>query len=292
MGTHHVTRHADEGNGQVAERNAVLVPHGHAGEQVVDVEPVRVAGREGTDQRGGSLLLLPVLRELARQGPALPAAVHREFHCDAVYGLPSRGDAGDGEGDGEQVGGVGLLGGVGDELRGDAVGQHHAPVLAPEQAFQVICLVSHRIDAADQAADTRSAHEVDRHADLFDVLQRTHLGRAFRPAAGEHEAHRGAFLRRAHLVQPAADLPDRRGVAPRVDAVRGKAVGEVLRGHRKGGQQGEGYCECCPASIPQAARMSSPLEERMVHRIWWLFRRSRKASIAWSEAHLYGKSGI
>lgn len=90
----------------------------------------------------------------------------------------------------------------------------------------------------------------------------------------------------AHGVQTLPDLPEEDGVALRIDAFDGQSVREVLGRKGSGGeQQRGGYCECCPASIPQAARMSSPREERMVHRIWCLFSRSRNASIAMSDAH-------
>ena len=85
---------------------------------------------------------------------------------------------------------------------------------------------------------------------------------------------------------------DCNGITGGIKAVDGKAVGMFRSpcllglGPQGGRKQEGGYCcECAPASIPQAASMSSPLEALIVHTIPWLFNRFLNSSIRISGAH-------
>ena len=226
--TDHVARHADVRQRQLREGNAVLVAHGHAGQQVVDVEAVGVAGGQRTGKRGHAGASAVAARPLP---DLIPHAV-----AQAVWNLvlPVLRVV---EREANQVGGIVDLRRVGNEFRRHAVGQHDAPVLAAEEFLEVRGAVAQGVEAAHEAADARSADEVDGDAEFLDILQRTHLGGSLRAASGQHDTHCRALLRPAHLVEPLADLADHDRVGTRVHAVRGQAVGVGLRRQGSGQQQ-------------------------------------------------------
>ena len=213
----HVARHADVRHRQPREGNTVLEAHGHAGQQIVDIEAVRVSRREGIDQAGR-----PGARRAAIFDLAADAIAEAVFH---LIRLPGRVV----EREGKQVGRARHLDRIGNEFRRHAVGQHHAPVLAEEEFFQIRGAVAHGIEAAHQAADAGAADEVDGDAEFLDIFERAHLGGSLRAAAGEHHAHDGALLRIAYAVELLADLADHDGVRTRIHAVRRQAVGVGLR---------------------------------------------------------------
>ena len=239
-----------------------MIAHGQAGEQIVDVEAVGVSGGQG---RG----------EPAHAGPGLEVGVVRaqvqvladvvEGHADQIF-LPV------------------YLGGVGYVSRLYPVRQGHSPVPGAEEDVYVVRIVAQGIKAAYQAAYAGAADHIYRHPYFFQVLQHAHLRRALGASSGQDERHRGTVLRPSDAVQMLPELLYVARVSGRIHAVRRQAVRILLRDGRRRKQQGYRE-ERCPASIPQAARMSSPLEERIVHVIPLLLSLSRKASIACAEAH-------
>ena len=88
----------------------------------------------------------------------------------------------------------------------DPVAHRPAPVHVPHQGIQEIRRVSHRIDAADEAADTRSYDHVHRKLVLLQVLERSHRRSALGTAAAEDEGEGGPAL--ADLRHPGLHFAD------------------------------------------------------------------------------------
>ena len=118
------------------------------------------------------------------------------------------------------------------------------------------------------------------------------MGGSLGASAAEHQGHGGPVLIDMDGIHTLAHPGDCNGITGGIKAVDGKAVGMFRspcllglgpQGRRK--QEGGYCCECAPASIPQAASMSSPLEALIVHTIPWLFNRFLNSSIRISGAH-------
>lgn len=114
---------------------------------------------------------------------------------------------------------------------------------------------------------------------LLEIFEDANVCGAFGSAAAQHQTDRGTVLLGMDPVHVGPHLRNGGGIGLGVGAVDGKAIGVCLGcGRQPESQDGCGY-ECCPASIPQAASISSPLEALIVHTIPCLLSLSLNSSI-------------
>ena len=227
----HVCGHADERHREVGERKAVLPSYGQARQQIVDIETVCEAGRERTQES------LPPVSGL--------------FRHSAVEHL-----AGGVEGNGDHIARIVHLHRVGDVDGVHIVGEHHVPVLAAEELFELAASVADGVHASEHSAYARAADEVHRQSDFLEIFQRADLCGPLRAASRQHEADGRPAFAAAYVIHAGAHLAEECRIGSRSHAVHGQSVGIFLGGGSEGAQQHHSRCECRPASIPQAAMMS------------------------------------
>ena len=184
----------------------------------------------------------------------------------------------------EQILGIVHLRGVRDVFLVHGIREETVPVLVLEKFSKLGGIVTHGIQTSQQTTYARAAHQVHRYAQLLQVHQRPDLGSTLRAASGEHQTHCGTLFPLTHLVHLSTYLGQEDAVKVRSGAVHRQTVGVCLGTHPRGTGDKNCYdCECCPASIPQAASISSPLDERMVHIMPLLLSLSRNSSIFFSD---------
>ena len=155
-----------------------------------------------------------------------------------------------------------------------------------DEVFQVLGIVTQGVQRAQQAADTGSHHHVHRKVILFQVLEDAHGSGTLGTAAGKDQRHRRTRL--PDLGHPVANLTHSLGILG-IQA-EGRVHLFLLRksNNRKEEQEdGNQFLHdslCLPANKPQAAKISSPRDARMVAVRPPAFNLSRKASITGSGA--------
>ena len=196
-----VRRHAGKRDRQAEEIRRIGIARCEAGDQVLDVLAEDIAGREAAHQafQGHTVSITVVGSEmqLAVRGIGV-ADVFLELVLEVLDTVEER------EGQGELF--LVPPAAVRDILPVDPVAHRAVPVDVPHQRVEEIRGVAHRIDAADEAADTRSYDHVHRKLVLLQVLERPHRRSALGTAAAEDEGEGGPAL--ADLRHPGLHFAD------------------------------------------------------------------------------------
>ena len=205
--------YAAVGDGQVAEVHRVLVAHREAVDGVVDIVAVDVAvGEVGYEVGGVNLSHLG-------GGEGIGGLVG--LAGDIVFALPAFPFlALVAEGGADEVGLVVFAPHVRHLVDGHLVAEHHAPVGGCEDGVDFFAGVAHGHQSAYQTAHAGAEHHVDGNAQLFDILEGTHMGCPLGTSAGQHKGHSGTVASDGvHLVLHAGDCG---GIGCGVDTGRGK----------------------------------------------------------------------
>ena len=251
---HEVRGDAEERYGKLGEGDGIAIAHREAGKGVLHVDTAHPPCRKTCPQA----TLGTVIRARYIGIDAMPAQPAVAYGDQQVELFPEH------------------LVGIRNERRIDVVAQHQFPVETAEKRIQEIRPVAQRIQAAHQAAHTGAEYHVHRYPLFFQTAQHSHVRGPLGSASAEHYRHRGAPAGRTHGGHTLPHLLEDEGVPCRVEAGGHQAV--AFLGVCAQGREEQDYYEknafhcsacfagsaCLPASMPQAASMSSPREALMV----------------------------
>ena len=280
----HIRGDAGKGNGELEEVGGVTVAHRAGADDVVHVLAENEAGGQAARQVvagqtahiGRTGTQVQFARAAGGEGHIAPQVVL------VVVGLIIEGEL-------QQIFVPVAEARVRHILAGHFVAQGHIPVHFAHQFIQVVGLVAQGIHTAQQAADGGTHHHIHGNIQLFQVFEHADGSRTLGAAAGKNQGHRGTLF--ADFGHTGTNLIHSL-VVVLVQAESGgrrtrNLVILALGSCRKGEQQHQGrenlfhrFSWCLPARRPQAAKMSSPRDARIVAVIPPSWRRSRKASIS------------
>ena len=291
--THHIRGSAEERGRQVQEVHLVTVAHGDAVDQVHNVLARHVALR----QAGHEIVLDQRLLILGADGQVLAGrtgkliGVFLTLPVIVLFVV-------------ERYAYL-MLTLIGHFIEGYVlawllVGNEIGPVRLRNQFLHIIGAIAQRVHSAYEAAHTGSQHHIDRDAQFLYAPYRPYVGNTLGAASAQDQGHHGTGA--SDGIHPGPDRDNLGRVDPVVYSIavnfrlcprfRGRRLCPRFCGKQKR-QQDAGqitqtqlfhlstyfFSACLPASIPQAANMSSPLDARIVVVMPWRFSLSQKASI-------------